>query len=166
MAEQSPETSPTANPAEPPALDRTPYEIMGGEQGVRRFVDRFYAVMDELPEAKACRAIHPADMSNSAQKLFEYLSGWLGGPQLFIQRHGAPMLRARHLHAPIGEEEIEGWLTCFIHAWADTVKTRELDKVVLPQIGGLARAMHNKPGGEQRTHACGHHGAECEHHES
>ena len=58
MAEQSPETSPTGNPAEPPALDRTPYEIMGGEEGVRRFVDRFYAVMDELPEAKACRAIH------------------------------------------------------------------------------------------------------------
>ncbi len=156
MADQTPETSPAESPTEPPVLERSPYDIMGGEEGVRRFVDRFYAVMDELPEAKACRDIHPADMTNSAQKLFEFLSGWLGGPQLFIQRHGAPMLRARHLHAPIGEDEIEGWLTCFIHAWADTVKTRELDKIVLPQIGGLARSMHNKAGQEPHDHACGH----------
>ena len=110
---------------------------------MRAFTGRFYALMDELPEATACRAIHPRDLSGSRQKLFEYLTGWLGGPPLFVERHGPPMLRARHLHAPIGEAEIEGWLACFRMAWAQTLSRPEADAVVLPRIEALARHMRN-----------------------
>jgi hemoglobin len=124
--------------------EQTAYEAIGGEEGVRRLVVRFYELMDSLPEAKACRDIHPEDLSGSAEKLYEYLTGWMGGPQLFIQKHGAPMLRARHLHAPIGEAETEGWITCFLRAWAETVTDRSLDEWILPQIIGLARKMQNR----------------------
>ena len=60
------------------------YDYIGGEDTVRRLVDRFYELMDTLPEAYGIRKLHPADLSGSNQKLFMYLSGWLGGPQLFV----------------------------------------------------------------------------------
>lgn len=119
------------------------YERIGGAQGVRRFTRRFYALMDSLPEAAACRAIHPASLDGSEEKLFEYLTGWLGGPPLFVEKHGPPMLRARHLRAPIGDAEIAGWLACFRRAWAETVKDEALTAVVMPRIEGLALHMRN-----------------------
>lgn len=56
----------------------TPYLRIGGDTTIRRLVDRFYELMDELPEAHATRKIHPADLTESSNKLFDYLSGWLG----------------------------------------------------------------------------------------
>ena len=120
------------------------YELIGGEEGVRRFTRRFYAVMDSAPEAAACRAIHPESLDDSEQKLFEFLSSWLGGPQLFVERRGAPMLRARHLSAPIGEEESKGWILCFRWALVDTVEDPEVRAAILPQIEMLAQHMRNR----------------------
>jgi len=120
------------------------YERLGGEDGVRRFTRRFYAVMDEAPEAAACRAVHPDSLVDSEQKFFEFLSGWLGGPQLFVERRGAPMLRARHLSTPIGEDEKSGWVFCFRRALAETVADADLRAAILPQIEMLAQHMRNR----------------------
>lgn len=126
----------------------TPYERLGGEAGLRRLTRRFYALMDELPEAAACRAIHPANLAGSEQKFFEYLSFWLGGPPLFIERRGPPMLRARHLHVPIAGPEIEGWLLCFRRAWAEMAPSdAALDEAILPRVEALARHMRNAADG-------------------
>lgn len=125
-------------------LKVTPYEAIGGEAAVRRFVARFYQLMDSLPEAAAARVIHPHSLADAEEKLYEYLTGWLGGPQLFTARHGAPMLRARHLRAPIAGGEIDAWLTCFRRAWAETVDEPLVTASVLPQIEKLARHMRNR----------------------
>lgn len=129
----------TDRPPEPAPL----YDRFGGEAGIDRFTRRFYALMDAEPAAAACRAIHPPSLEGSRQKLFEYLSGWLGGPQLFVERHGPPMLRRRHLHAAIGPEEIDGWLLCFRRALAETVEDEAVRAAVLPQIEKLALHMQN-----------------------
>lgn len=126
----------------------TPYELVGGAEGVRRLVVRFYDLMDELPEAAACRAIHPADLSESRQKLFEYFTGWLGGPPLFVERRGPPMLRARHLHAFIAGPEIDGWLACFRQAWRETVDHPALTEALMPKIEALALHMRNRADGD------------------
>ena len=123
--------------------EMTAYARIGGEDGVRRLTSRFYALMDELPEAGACRRIHPPSLVKSEQKLFEYLSGWLGGPPLFSDKHGPPMLRRRHLPAKIGTEEAVGWLLCFHQAWAETVDDPELGAVILPRIDALGQHMRN-----------------------
>lgn len=73
---------------------KTPFELLGGAQGVRRLVERFYQLMDTLPEAARIRALHPADLAGSTDKLYKFLSGWLGGPALYVQEFGHPMLRA------------------------------------------------------------------------
>jgi hemoglobin len=77
--------------------DATPFDRLGGEPGVRTLVDRFYDLMDLEPAYAGIRTLHPADLQGSRDKLFWFLCGWLGGPDLYIQRFGHPRLRARHL---------------------------------------------------------------------
>ena len=131
--------------SEIPTPGQLPYDRIGGAAGIRRLTSRFYALMDSRPDAAACRAIHPPSLANSEQKLFEYLSGWLGGPPLFTDKHGPPMLRRRHLPARIGPEEIRGWLACFRQAWTDTVADTALGDEILPQIQALGEHMRNTP---------------------
>lgn len=90
----------------------TPYGNIGGEQAIRLLVDRFYFYMDTLPEAQGIRAIHQPSLASANSKLFKFLSGWLGGPNLFIDEFGHPMLRARHLPFKIGESERDQWMLC------------------------------------------------------
>ena len=87
----------------------THYERIGGAEKVRALVQRFYQLMDELPEAHGIRKLHPASLQGSEQKLYEFLSGWMGGPQLFIEKYGHPVLRKRHLPFPIAESERDQW---------------------------------------------------------
>lgn len=88
------------------------YELLGGETGVRALVDRFYDLMDSSPEAKDIRALHAASLKQSREKLFMFLTGWSGGPQLYIEKFGHPRLRMRHMPFAIGERERDQWLWC------------------------------------------------------
>lgn len=97
----------------------TPYDAIGGEQAIRTLVDRFYCYMDTLPEAQGIRAMHQPNLAGAKSKLFKYLSGWLGGPNLYIEEFGHPMLRARHLPFAIGEAERDQWMTCMNKALAE-----------------------------------------------
>lgn len=97
----------------------THYERIGGAEQVRALVERFYDLMDALPEAADIRRLHQKDLSNARQKLFEFLSGWLGGPQLYVEKYGHPRLRQRHLPFPIGEKERDQWLLCMYQAMHD-----------------------------------------------
>jgi hemoglobin len=90
----------------------TAYELLGGEQGVLSLVDRFYFFMDTLPEAGDIRAIHAKSLAGARDKLFKYLSGWLGGPDLFIEQYGHPRLRQRHFPFAIGVTERDQWMYC------------------------------------------------------
>jgi len=121
----------------------TLYEAVGGENTIRRLVRRFYELMDTLPEAKACRAVHPPSLEGSELKLYEYLTGWLGGPQLYMAKYGHPMLRRRHFVAPIGPAERDGWLLCFETALAETVENEVLRETILVPVRRLAGHMQN-----------------------
>lgn len=122
------------------------YDYIGGEATVRRLVDSFYELMDTLPEAYGIRKLHPADLSGSNQKLFMYLSGWLGGPQLFVQAYGHPRLRARHLPFAIGEAERDQWLMCMRLAMDEVLPPDEANEQLLKAIEDLADHMRNREG--------------------
>lgn len=125
--------------------DISPYEALGGETMVRQLCARFYTLMDTLPEATACRAVHPLSLTRAEEKLFEYLTGWLGGPPLYTDKYGHPRLRHRHLIAPIGKAEIEGWLLCFHKAWSETVPDSPLSRSIVDKIDALGWHMANRP---------------------
>lgn len=93
-------------------IQKTPYELIGGEKALLSLVDRFYFFMDTLPEAAGIRAMHAKSLSGARDKLFKFLSGWLGGPDLFIQQYGHPRLRQRHFPFAIGPSERDQWMLC------------------------------------------------------
>lgn len=114
-------SEPVGHGALPTAITNPHYLMAGGEQGIQRLVDRFYALMDELPEARAIRALHPADLSNAKSRLYMFLSGWLGGPPLYEERFGHPRLRQKHQSFPIGDAERDAWMLCMTHALDDVI---------------------------------------------
>jgi hemoglobin len=127
-----------------PTPERTPYELIGGETAVRRLIDRFYDLMDETPEYYVIRKLHPQDLSGSREKLFMFLSGWLGGPPLYMEKHGHPMLRARHLPFAIGIAERDAWLACMKQAMEECELDAELRKWLLQALSGTADWMRNR----------------------
>ena len=122
------------------------YEIIGGETKVLELVNEFYRLMDTLVEAKGIRAQHAEDLEPIKEKLFDFLSGWLGGPQLFIQKYGHPKLRARHLPFKIGLNERDQWITCMFKAM-ETVGIQEPTATIMRSaLFRLADHMRNIEG--------------------
>lgn len=97
------------------------YQLLGGADGVRRLVERFYGLMDELPQARALRAMHPPRLEPVAERLFLFLSGWLGGPPLYAARHGPPRLRRDHQAFAVDAAGRDAWMACMTQALADQV---------------------------------------------
>jgi hemoglobin len=126
------------------AESTTLYDAIGGDAAVVTLTTRFYELMDTLPEAARCRALHPADLSGSREKFYEYLTGWLGGPPLYTDKRGHPMLRRRHLGASIGAVERDEWLLCFRQALEETVAHPKLREIILEPITRLAHHMQNR----------------------
>lgn len=122
----------------------TLYEAIGGDATVRALTRRFYELMDTLPEAVHCRAIHPADLSGSESKFYDYLTGYLGGPPVYVEKHGHPMLRRRHFVAPIGPAERDEWLLCFRRAMDETIENTKLRDIIWGPVERLAFHMQNQ----------------------
>ena len=122
----------------------TPYEVIGGETAIRTLVKRFYYYMDTLPEAKGIRDIHQADLTSAETKLFKYMTGWLGGPNLYIEEYGHPMLRARHLPFAIGESVRDQWMLCMNKAIDEVPMDPRLKTSLQTALQDLATHMINK----------------------
>ena len=125
---------------------QTPFELIGGGDGVRRLVDRFYDLMDADPTVRVVRAMHPPDLKESREKLYLFLTGWMGGPQLYVERFGHPRLRARHLPFPIGEDERDQWLRCMDGALDEQEMPEVLRDFLRERFHGLADHMRNQMG--------------------
>lgn len=105
--------------ADDPPQRPTPYDLLGGEPLVRALVERFYDLMDLEPGYAALRAAHGSDLTVARQKLYQFLSGWLGGPPLYVEQHGHPRLRMRHLPFSIGIQERDQWVACMDQAMGE-----------------------------------------------
>jgi hemoglobin len=127
-----------------PAPRATPYERLGGEAQLRELVDRFYDLMDLEPEYAGIRRLHPTDLAHSREKLFMFLSGWLGGPGLYVERYGHPMLRARHLPFAIGTAERDAWMACMMRAMEDVGVEERLRAALAEALFGTADWMRNR----------------------
>lgn len=122
----------------------TPFVRLGGEGGVRALVDRFYDLMDLEPAYAEIRAMHPGTLDGSRDKLFWFLCGWLGGPDLYVQRHGHPRLRARHLPYAIGIRERDQWMACMIQALHGQQIDETLAERLAESFFGTADWMRNR----------------------
>jgi hemoglobin len=122
----------------------TPYDELGGDAGVRALVDRFYDLMELDPQFALLRSLHPERLDGSRDKLYMFLSGWLGGPALYVERHGHPRLRARHLPFPIATAERDQWLACMHQAMRDSDVPAVLQERLMHAFHGTADWMRNR----------------------
>lgn len=120
------------------------YQQIGGEKPLRDLVNRFYAIMAELPEAEGIRAMHPDDMSGSADKLFKFLSGWSGGPDLYMEEFGHPRLRRRHMPIRIGSSERDQWMHCMDQAMQQCGLDAQLRHDLYQALYNTADFMRNQ----------------------
>ncbi|MET3130506.1 hemoglobin [Oxalobacteraceae bacterium GrIS 1.11] len=120
------------------------YHTIGGGTVLREMVDRFYDLMELEPEFAGIRAMHPAVLDGSRDKLFWFLSGWMGGPDLFVERLGHPRLRARHLPFAIGTSERDQWLRAMAWAMEDVGIDEALRLRLMESFYQSADWMRNK----------------------
>ncbi len=124
----------------------TPYDQLGGDAGVRALVERFYDLMDLEPAYGEVRRVHAPSLDHAREKLYLFLSGWLGGPPLYVERYGHPRLRARHLPFPIGVRERDQWLACMSQALDESRCPAELKPRLMEAYFKTADWMRNREG--------------------
>lgn len=121
----------------------TPYDALGGALALHRLVNRFYELMDTLPEAYAVRQLHPESLAGSAESLFEFLSGWFGGPSLYIAKKGHPRLRMRHAPYAVDQCMRDEWMLCMTQALTEQVTDADLRDSLIHTFAQMADHMVN-----------------------
>ncbi len=124
----------------------SPYNKIGGEEGVRKLVNRFYDLMDQDSEVSVIRDMHAISLRVSREKLYKFLSGWLGGPDLYIKEYGHPKLRQRHMPFSISESERDQWIKCMNLALNEQVIDGLLREQLKASFFKVADFMRNKEG--------------------
>jgi hemoglobin len=102
--------------------------------------------MDTVPQFQGIRAMHPADLTSSRDKLYMFLSGWMGGPDLFVEKFGHPRLRGRHMPFAIGVAERDQWVACMALAMEDVGLEESVRAKLLENFFNTADFMRNKAG--------------------
>ena len=120
------------------------YELIGGGTDLRSLVDRFYDLMDSSPEAAQIRAIHPKSLKQSREKLFKFLSGWTGGPQLYMEKYGHPALRMRHAPFSIGILERDQWIWCMRKALDESPIQPQVIEYLKSRFAEVADFLKNR----------------------
>ncbi len=122
------------------------YEDVGGSSVIERLVDDFYAIMRTDPMARKVFATHDGrEMAESAKKLKAFLSGWLGGPQIYLETYGHPRLRMKHFPFSIGKEEAEEWLHCMKLALNRSSIPPEMQAKLMEAFMPVATMLLNRP---------------------
>jgi len=121
----------------------TPYEEIGGEEPVKRLVETFYDIVEA--ESPRLRGMLPKNTSGSRAKLFEFMSGWLGGPQLYWEKRGHPRLRMRHFPFEIGDFEATEWMRCMEAAMDQIEVSPTLRSFLTEKLTESALHLRNQP---------------------
>lgn len=121
------------------------FHRLGGAEAVRGLVDKFYDLMDEDPDYYGVRKLHPQDLGESRNKLYWFLSEWMGGPKLFSERIGQPFLRQRHMPFAIGVSERDQWMACMVRAMQEIGLEAALRTELEQAFFKTADFMRNQP---------------------
>ncbi|MCS4486626.1 truncated hemoglobin YjbI [Staphylococcus americanisciuri] len=87
-------------------MTQTPYEIIG-QDALYRMIDYFYTLVEQDTRINH---LFPGDFAETARKQKQFLTQFLGGPDLYTQEHGHPMLKKRHMPFVIDHDAKDAWL--------------------------------------------------------
>ena len=121
---------------------QTPYEILGDE-GIKKLAHTFYDVMDELEAAADIRAMHQENTDHIKRMLTAYLTGWMGGPPVYLALKGTVCLTEPHEPFRIGPKERDQWLLCMDTALDRIGASDELRKMLKEPMYRIAETVRN-----------------------
>ncbi|KRF04164.1 globin [Paenibacillus sp. Soil766] len=116
------------------------YVYIGGETTIRNIVESFYPKVLAHP---LLAPIFPKDIEPLIEKQFQFLTQFFGGPSLYTDKHGNPMMRARHAPFPITRERADAWLTCMQRTLEEVVPSNEMRLIILERLKGPAHFFVN-----------------------
>ena len=122
----------------------TPYDLLGGAAAVRAVVDKFYDIMDSAPYAKSIRAMHGPDLGPMRDRLFWFMSGWLGGPQIFFEKRPGVCIRSAHRPFAIGPAERDAWLRCMLSALDEVAPGPEVRRLLEQPLFRMAEMFRSQ----------------------
>ena len=124
-------------------LNRTVYELAGGEPAFRLLVERFYARVAEDP---LLRSVYPdEDLSGATERLTLFLIQYWGGPSTYSELRGHPRLRLRHQPFAIGRAERDAWLGHMTAAVESLELAPAVRRALLDYFDTASTAMINRP---------------------
>ncbi|MCM3785969.1 globin [Neobacillus mesonae] len=122
--------------------NKTLYENLGGDQGVRALVEAFYP---KVQQNELLSPLFPEDINPVMEKQHMFLSQFFGGPSLYSDAFGHPMMRARHLPFPVTEERANAWLSCMAEALEEQDIPDSVKEFTLKRLAGPAYHFINTP---------------------
>lgn len=119
------------------------YQRIGGAPGLRKLVETFYDIIEFEPQGKLLSILHLRGMgiANSREEQFNFLSGFFGGPKLYIEKHGHSDVREMHRHVEVGPAERDSWLECMQTAIERLKYDRELGDELMRHFRMVANAL-------------------------
>ncbi|TCZ75874.1 globin [Paenibacillus albiflavus] len=118
------------------------YDYMGGAETVRKLVEAFYPKVQLDP---LLAPLFPKDIMPVLEKQYLFLSQFFGGPALYTEQNGHPMMRARHMPFPITDTHAAAWLNCMQQAMQDIELPDPLIEVLIERLKGPAYHFVNTP---------------------
>lgn len=122
-------------------INQTPFEALGGEAVLSLLVDTFY---DKVSVHSDLAHLFPDDLTETARKQKQFLTQFLGGPTLYTEEHGHPMLRARHMPFVITPVQAEAWLDCMKKALDDINVQGPIRDYMIERLTMTAHHMVNQ----------------------
>ena len=126
-------------------ISKIPYEEIGAEK-LSELIHAFYKRVSEHP---LLIPIFPEDFSETIRKQIQFQTQYLGGPNLFTEEHGHPMMRARHMHFNITPDRAQAWLECMASAMDDIGLDGKFREIYYKRLVMTAHHMINAPNEEE-----------------
>lgn len=125
---------------------KSAYERLGGDDGVRALVEVFYDIIEQEDYAAELHLLHRRGFgtAHSREEQFNYLSGFLGGPQRYVMKHGHARLKEIHEHVPIGPGMRDLWLRCMSEAIARRGLDEDLAPLLMRHFKAAAETARNQ----------------------
>lgn len=121
---------------------QTIYQQLGESDGLRSIIETFYGNVVREP---LLAPLFPEDMGPVMEKQQQFLTQFFGGPPLFSEQHGHPMMRARHMRFPVTNERADAWLACMNASLQENGVEDELREFVIARLKGPAYHFVNTP---------------------
>jgi len=123
------------------AAQPSPFDLLGGSEGIALIVDRFYDLMDSEPAFAELRAMHATDLAPMRGSLAGFLAGWSGGPRTWFDANPGKCMMSLHGGLAIRPATADQWCTAMARALEEAGVDPSLADKLNEAFGRMAGAM-------------------------